>query len=95
MALRLPFRRKEAAPSRTPKVLEDRRRRMVVTPEGVPLPFVLASRGARAAALFLDLAMIVGAMIGTTLLIANAANGVGINVSNDDSPAGRAVQALV
>jgi uncharacterized RDD family membrane protein YckC len=68
---------------------------MVVTPEGVPLPFVLASRGARAAALFLDLAMIVGAMIGTTLLIAYAANGVGINVSNDDSPAGRAVQALV
>ncbi|MBF9151669.1 RDD family protein [Novosphingobium jiangmenense] len=95
MALRLPFRRKDKSSPRSPQALQDRRRRLVTTPEGVPLPFVLASRGARAAALFLDLAMIVGAMIGTTLLIAYAANGVGINFNNDDSPAGRAVQALV
>ena len=95
MAIRLPFRRDAKSAPRTPQALQDRRRRMVVTPEGVALPFGLASRGARAAALFLDLAMIVGAIIGATLLIAYVANAVGINFNDDDSPAGRAVQALV
>lgn len=95
LPMRLPFRRTGKSAPRTPQALQDRRRRMVVTPEGVLLPFVLASRGARAAALFLDLAMIVGAIVGASLLIIYVADAVGINYKNDGSPAGRAVQALV
>lgn len=95
MAIRLPlpFRRKQAAPL-TPQAHQDRRRRIVVTPEGVPIPFVLASRGARAAALFLDLAMIVGAMLGSLLILSKIAEGIGISFNDDSSPAGRAIQAL-
>ncbi|MDT0509311.1 RDD family protein [Novosphingobium sp. MMS21-SN21R] len=91
MAIALPF-RKGRAP-RTPLDHEDRRRRMVITPEGVPLPFLLASRGARAAALFLDLAMIVGAMIGMTLILMKVAEGVGLDVEGKN-PAAHAMQAL-
>ncbi|MGV3510429.1 MAG: RDD family protein [Novosphingobium sp.] len=94
MAIRRPWLRSGKSASHSPQHYQDRRRRMVVTPEGVPLPFVLASRGARAGALFLDLAMIVGAMIGATMIIAYVANSVGIAFNHDSSPAGRAVQAL-
>lgn len=69
------------------------RHRTVVSPEGVPIPFVLASRGARAAALFLDLAMIVGAMIGSTLVLVQIAEGIGLDFQQA-SPAGRAMEAL-
>lgn len=95
MAIRLPrpVRRKDAAP-RIPQVHQERRRRIVVTPEGVPIPFVLASRGARAAALFLDLAMIVGAMLGSLLILSKIAEGIGISFNDESSPAGRAIQAL-
>jgi uncharacterized RDD family membrane protein YckC len=72
----------------------DGRRRIVVTPEGVPIPFILASRGTRAAALFLDLAMIMGAMFGMTIILAKIADGVGIDLENGNSPADRAMQAL-
>ena len=40
-----------------------RRRRELITPEGLALPLTIASRGARAGALLLDLALIFGAMI--------------------------------
>ena len=41
-----------------------RRRRELVTPEGLALPLTIASRGARAGALLLDLALIfVGVLI--------------------------------
>lgn len=94
MAFRLPWHRSSKPIALNPQDYRDGRSRLVVTPEGVPLPFILASRGARVGALFLDLAMIVGAMIGATLLIAYVANSVGITFNNDSSPAGRAVQAL-
>lgn len=96
MALANPFRRKGST-ARTPTPLDHdaRRRRMVITPEGVPIPFLLASRGARAGALFLDLAMIVGAMIGATLVLAKVADGVGLSFNDGDTPQGRATQALV
>jgi uncharacterized RDD family membrane protein YckC len=44
------------------------RDRVLVTPEGVALPLTLASRGARAGALLLDL-IIIGVLIGATTLI--------------------------
>lgn len=92
MALTLPFRPK--APSLTPLDFEAKRRRVVITPEGVPLPFLLASRGARAGALMIDLALIVGAMIGLTLILFKIAEGAGINLDGGKGPAAHAVQAL-
>ena len=73
------------------------RNRTVITPEGVALPFVLATRGARAAALMLDLIMVVTAMTVTTLTLMWLASGVGIKFDDMDSgtPKSRAVQALV
>lgn len=94
IALKMPFRRSERSP-RPLRPDSEKRRRMVISPEGVPIPFMLASRGARAAALFLDLLMIVGAMIGSTLVLVWIADGVGLNFNEKDSPAGRAVQALI
>jgi uncharacterized RDD family membrane protein YckC len=99
LALKMPFRRGErsARPQGGSGLRADseKRRRMVISPEGVPIPFMLASRGARAAALFLDLLMIFGAMVGSTLILAWIADGVGLNFNDKDSPAGRAVQALI
>lgn len=73
------------------------RSRTVITPEGVALPFVLAARGARAAALFLDLAMIVTAMVVTTLTLIWIAGGLGIKMADIEAaaPKARALQALV
>ncbi len=92
MALSLSLRRKSAP--RTPLDFEGKRRRMVITPEGVLLPFLLASRGARAGALMIDLAMIVGAMIGMSLILFKIAEGAGIDLEGGKGPAARAVQAL-
>ncbi len=71
------------------------RNRTVITPEGVALPFVLATRGARAAALLLDLAMIVAAMIVTSLTLLWIAGGIKGAELDSASPKARAVQALV
>ncbi|WP_421836635.1 RDD family protein [Novosphingobium sp.] len=72
------------------------RNRTVITPEGVALPLVLASRGSRAAALFIDLILIVTAMTVTTLTLIWIAGGVGIKIDevDADGPKSRAVQAL-
>lgn len=78
----------------TPLDYDEKRRRIVTTPEGVPLPFLLASRGARAGALMIDLTMIVGAMIGMTLILFKIAQSIGINLEDGKDPAARAVQAL-
>ena len=53
----------------------DDRQRVMVTPEGIALPLTLASRGARAGALMLDLTFIVLLMIGLTILLAYVAGG--------------------
>lgn len=48
---------------------DTRLRRALVTPEGVPLTLDVASAGTRVTAFALDLAIIVGALIGMTLLL--------------------------
>lgn len=98
MALTLPFSQKKEVRSqnRTHLDHEAKRRRVIVTPEGVPLPFLLASRGARAAALFIDLALIVGAIVGLSLILITVAQKVGVNLDrSEETAAGRAIQALV
>ncbi len=50
----------------------DRRRREIITPEGVALPVQLADRGERAVAVILDLAIIIGAIVALVLLTAFA-----------------------
>lgn len=52
------------------------RRRMMITPEGIALPIVLASRGARFGALALDLMLIGVLMIVTTIALAYIASGL-------------------
>ena len=47
----------------------ERRRRTVVTPEGIALGFTVASRSSRAGALLIDLGIIGLAMLATTLLL--------------------------
>lgn len=73
------------------------RNRTVITPEGVALPLVLATRGARAAALLIDLALIGAAMIVTTLTLIWIAGGIGLKLQEveADGPKARALQALV
>lgn len=71
----------------------ERRKRWLTTPEGVALPFVLASRGARAAALAIDLFLVGAAMVATTLALLWMAQGLGLNASTN-GPAGHALQAL-
>ncbi|KPF90390.1 hypothetical protein IP81_15215 [Novosphingobium sp. AAP83] len=92
MALSWPKRRQPV--TGTPLDYDGKRRRIVTTPEGVSLPFLLASRGARAGALMIDLTMIVGAMIGMTLILFKIAEATGINLEDGKGPAARAVQAL-
>ena len=57
------------------------RQRMMVTPEGLALPITIASRGARAVALILDLALVTGLMIGTTLALVAMAGGTASVIS--------------
>ncbi len=54
-----------------------KRGRVLVTPEGIALPIVLASRGTRFGALLLDLVLIGIIMLVTTLAAAYVANGAG------------------
>lgn len=86
-----------AAASRRAMPDADQRRRIVITAEGVALPFTLASRGARAAALLIDLFMIVGSMAGTTLLLIWIGSGVGLDIGNAQGKTmiGHALQALI
>ncbi|WP_338447260.1 RDD family protein [Pelagerythrobacter marensis] len=53
-----------------------KRRRDVVTPEGIALPFTVASRSARAGALILDLTIMLVAAIGVTLTVIWVAGGL-------------------
>lgn len=71
------------------------RDRTVITPEGVALPFVLATRGARAAALLIDLAMIGAAMIATTLTLLWIGGGIKGADLEGGTPQAHALQALV
>lgn len=53
-----------------------RRRRELVTPEGLALPLTIASRSARAGALLLDLATVFFALVALGLLLVLTGNGV-------------------
>ena len=84
-----------AATSRLPR--RDDRERVMVTPEGLALPLTLASRGARAGALMLDL-LFVGMMIfATTVALIFMAGGT-LNLISDVrnvTPAAYALEFLV
>jgi len=56
----------------------DQRKRQVVTPEGVPLPFTIGARGARVLALVLDQVMIVATMAGLSYILFSLARAVNI-----------------
>jgi uncharacterized RDD family membrane protein YckC len=51
------------------------RDRVMITPEGIALPITLASKGARAGALIMDLAIITVLQIATTIVLASIAFG--------------------
>ncbi len=53
-----------------------KRRRTVVTPEGIALPFVVATRGARLGALILDYMILLVSTLAVALLIARVAGGL-------------------
>jgi len=71
-----------------------RRQRQVVTPEGVPLPFVIGSRGARALALMIDLALLLGAIIGMTVILYRLARAAGIDHLPGSQAAAQALAAV-
>ena len=56
----------------------DQRKRQVVTPEGVPLPFTIGARGARVLALVLDQVLIVASMAGLSYILFSLARAVNI-----------------
>lgn len=70
-----------------------KRRRTLVTPEGIALNLVVASRGARAGALMLDLFLIGLTMILTTWLLIWILGGVD-ELDRKDGSAGQAMQFL-
>lgn len=73
------------------------RDRVLVTPEGIAVPVTVASRGARAGALMLDLTFIFLLILGSTLLLFYIAGGAVQTLSEVEniSAAGRALQFLM
>ena len=71
-----------------------KRRRTVVTPEGIALPFVIASRGARAGALMLDYIFLAMGTIAITLLVAWVAGGITALDRNARGGAGEFLQVV-
>jgi len=75
--------------------LATRRQRELVTPEGLALPLTLASRGARAGALILDLLVIFGTVIVVAIILGMLGVGViGANLE-DATPAVEVVLVLL
>jgi uncharacterized RDD family membrane protein YckC len=73
------------------------RDRILVTPEGIAVPVAVASRGARAGALLMDLTFIVLLIVGSTLALLYIAGGTAgmLREVDTDSAAGHALQFLV
>lgn len=73
------------------------RERIMVTPEGIAVSVTLASRGARAGALILDLAIISALMLGTTMALIAIAGGTASLLSGieDTGAVGSALEFLV
>jgi len=59
----------------SPRLRGSGRERMLVTPEGIALPITLASKGARAGALLMDLVFVALLQIATTVALASIAFG--------------------
>lgn len=59
--------------------IDAKRRRQVVTPEGIALPFTVGSRAARAGALLLDYLILVAGTITVTLLMIWLGSGLGLD----------------
>jgi uncharacterized RDD family membrane protein YckC len=73
-----------------------RRRRMLLTPEGLALPFNVAGRGARAAALILDLILITVLMVAVTLILVFVFAGMfSIRVTEDRLSPGLEIVAVM
>jgi uncharacterized RDD family membrane protein YckC len=76
-----------------------RRRREIVTPEGLPLGFTLASRGARAGALILDVMIILFGLIAFHIALIAVAGGLldaaGSSFSGTPSGAGEFLQIVL
>jgi len=89
------MKRPAKAPYR-PELETAKRRRRIVTPEGIALDFVVASRGSRAGAVMIDLILIGTAMLVSTLLLILLLFGalqVPENlIENGEGPAARALQ---
>jgi uncharacterized RDD family membrane protein YckC len=71
------------------------RERVLVTPEGLALPFTLGSRGARAAALILDLILISVLEVAVTLIAIFAVSGISDGWKKDDLPPGLELLAVL
>ncbi|EIZ79112.1 RDD family protein [Novosphingobium sp. Rr 2-17] len=74
-----------------------RKRRILVTPEGISLPITLASRATRAGALVLDLVIILVLIVAASVALMQIAGGVGAatRLAHDKSAASRAFQMLL
>lgn len=66
----------------------DKRRRIVVTPEGIALPFVVGARSARAGALILDFLIIIVTILIVSLLLGWMFGGLANQIENSDSIGG-------
>jgi len=73
---------------------QDKRRRQVITPEGLALPFTVATRMSRAGALILDFVIIYGSMLVFFLLLIWVAGGL-LNGNLDDATVSGAGEFLV
>jgi uncharacterized RDD family membrane protein YckC len=69
----------------------------MVTPEGIPLPITLASRGSRLGALLLDLGIVGLLIVGTTLALLSIAGGTAGLLARAGQPSavGHAIQFLM
>lgn len=72
-----------------------KRSRVMITPEGLALPVTLASRGARAGALMLDVMIIFGGLLAFNLLMLWIAGGLLEGTSFDPSAAPRGAQEFL
>lgn len=80
--------------STAPIAYDMSRRRTIVTPEGVPLTFVIASRGARFGAFALDYMFLMFGAIIMTIVLAYTAGGLGALDSAQGSGAGEFLMVL-
>jgi uncharacterized RDD family membrane protein YckC len=86
-----------AAPARAPVPARDNRRaRTLITPEGLALPITIASRGSRAAALVIDVMLVVGSLVIFYLVLLSVAGGlVAGSGSGRNAPSSGATEFLM